>query len=279
MSGPGPENLPDPGPGNQSPMPRHSDRMNFGSSPEPGAAPSTPSTTDSHYSDPLPRAEAHQNNVPAVGIGHAAEQQTERSRPDELDSELPDRPVVSLPSEEFKSIKDFVTEVTQVARAIDNQFPKVVQQAKEVLEMVKGNIQSKSLRQVEATELEAFAHRIVLGTIQITSNDQLARVVQAILSDDSAMETLQQLVELAQISSQLTDVANQVTGKIARPGDPDRKWVSPLMLGAAFVLAAMTAGAVVPLLAGAVVQTILANEVAIAAVVVGAAALVNINRD
>jgi hypothetical protein len=173
--------------------------------------------------------------------------------------------------QELQGLKDFVAAIAKAARDANDEFPKVVRQAKEILGLINDNIQSGTLGQVEATELELFAHRIVLGTIQLVGDEQLVLVVQEILRDRSTWETLRQMAEIA---PQLSAVANQVTDEIVPAGHPSHDWLSPLVLGGAVILLAASAGVILPLLAGSIAETILANEVAIAAVAVGAAALI-----
>jgi hypothetical protein len=150
------------------------------------------------------------------------------------------------------------------------EFPDVMQDGKETVSMISDRVSSGTWLPVDARELELFT-RGVLACAQVIGTEQIKRAVNEVLSGPSIRKMLQQIVNDA---PQMDGVVDQAISKITPTDDPNHGTLRWLVLGSAILIAAGT-GVIVPLVAGAAMaEVILTNEVAIAALAIGAAALI-----
>jgi hypothetical protein len=112
----------------------------------------------------------------------------------------------------------------------------------------------------------------VLVAVRSVGVGPVGEAADAFLRDASSSQTLRRLTETER-PPELTGLADRVTGKITPSDGAAGPALGPLVLAGALLLAA-AAGVVLPLIAAsAIPEIILTNEVAIAAVAVGVAAL------
>ena len=171
----------------------------------------------------------------------------------------------------FKQELQNVAAITKAVRLNGQvEFPDVVRLGKETVSMMSDRARSAPWLPVDARELELFTRSVVLAA-QVIGTEQITRAVNEVLSDPSIRKTLHQIANNA---PQMDEVVDQATSKITPTDDPNRGTLRRLVLGSAILIAA-GAGVIVPLVAGvAMAEVILTNEVAIAAVAIGAAALI-----
>ena len=110
---------------------------------------------------------------------------------------------------------------------------------------------------------------VVLVAFRSVGVGPIEEAANALLRDASSSEILRRLTERER-PPELTGLVDRVTGEIPPSDGAARPALGPLVLAGALLLAA---GVVLPLIAAATIEIILTNEVAIAAVVVGVAAL------
>lgn len=154
------------------------------------------------------------------------------------------------------------------------ELSKVAEKSQEKISEIGEKTRQGTWRDIGPRELELFARAVVLGVSQIPETESIKHVVEEALEDASFRKTLGQLADRV---SELNQVVEQVTDKMASADDPNQNMFRWVVLGCA-VLLAVGAGAIVPLMAAsATAEVILTNEVAIFAVAIAAATLIKGN--
>ncbi len=153
---------------------------------------------------------------------------------------------------------------TEPAAQVDHG--KAVKHAQNARAEINKALQSGEWRPVDEQDLESFMRGLVLVSTQSAGAETIGKWANEFLGDRTYVKTLQKLTER---SPQLTDMADRVTDKITAPDEPGRSALRPLVLAAALLI---TAGIVLPF-AAPVIEPVFTNELAIAGLVVGLAAL------
>lgn len=149
----------------------------------------------------------------------------------------------------------------------------VTRQGKETIAQISKLDKLGTWLPADARELEAFTRGVVLASVTIVGQQGVGRAADELLNDPASRNALRQITASALGRAELAKVAEEVTDKITSANDPNRSTLFWMVLGAAALLA-IGAGVIVPLLAGsAIAEVVLTNEVAIAAMAFGAAAL------
>jgi hypothetical protein len=168
-----------------------------------------------------------------------------------------------------EQLQNLIAAAKTAISATSIELPGVTENGKERVNLINGRLHGE-WESVNERELELLMRTVVFVASQVVGAEQITHVTNKVLSETSIQKTLQQLETRI---SELEAVANQVTDKIASVDAPDHSTLRWLVLGGAILLA-VGAGAIIPLVAGAVTaEVILTNEVAIAAVVFAAATL------
>jgi hypothetical protein len=125
----------------------------------------------------------------------------------------------------------------------------------------------------DAQQLESFVRRVVIGSIREAGSEPVARAAIEVGIDPASQEILSKLTEM---TPQLINVADRVAEKIDPSNTAIRSVLRRLVLAGALLLA-VGFGALIPIFAPAAAENVLANEVAIAAIVFGTAARIKHN--
>jgi hypothetical protein len=204
---------------------------------------------------------AWETRYPGVPIANLLEMLKEHSPNKELRTE-PSLHEILIRALERASLVEAKIDEAQITR-----------QGKEAITQISELVQSGTWLPADARELEAFTRGVVLASVTIVGQQEIGRVAAEFLHDPSSRDALHQIAASALGRAELAKVAEEVTDKITSAGDPNRSTLFWIVLGAAALLA-IGAGVIVPILAGsAIAEVVLTNEVAIAAMAFGAAAL------
>jgi hypothetical protein len=190
--------------------------------------------------------------------------------PDLLAQELGEATWLRSTHDEIRTLLDAITGVTrptQMEPSVRVEFSVVVELGKKSLVQVRDVVRAGELRPVSAPQLEGFMETLQ-RTVEKVGTETAARAAEEILRDNSSAETLSMLAEKLE---PLADVASQVATKMEPTDALRRNKLKWWILAGATLLAAGLA-AFVPLVRVSAAEGMLANELALAAVVASFAA-------
>lgn len=187
---------------------------------------------------------------------------------------------VQDPADLAKRVNDLAATLADITSALTGapaepaakvDLAKTVKRGKAVVGQIDEALRSGESLPVDVADLKSVMDDL-LRSVQRSGAEQVIRAANEVVRDPTSLKILRKLADGA---PQLTEVADQVTEKITPSAGAARPALGTLVLAGALLLAAVGAGVVIPLLAPtAIAESVLTNEVAIAAVAVGVAALI-----
>ena len=172
--------------------------------------------------------------------------------------------------ERVKDLEDTLAAWTETPEPTAHvNVAKAVELGKETVGNINEAIRPGQRHTVDAQLLRSFIDDVVLEVVRRVGAETIGAAANEVLRDPSSRKKLSTLT--TDRPRELTGLGDQVTGDITPSDGADRPELSLLVLAGALLLAA---GVVLPLIPAAIAaETILTNEVAIAAVTVSVAAL------